>query len=76
MTTLSEIRDAEKDSPRLRFALRHLLHVKFSRAKPDDTAAIEAIGAVKTPAEYDALLASPAIADLFRRQVLYFGDVR
>lgn len=59
-----------------RFSMRGLLHVDEARSKAADKAAIDRIRAAATSAAYDSALASPAIVELFRRQVLYFGDVR
>jgi hypothetical protein len=56
-----------------RFGLRHLLQVNEQLASPEDLALAKKVRAVTTPDAYDKALADKKVADLFRRDVLFFG---
>lgn len=76
MTTVAEINESHRLAPGHRFGLRGLLKVRFAAATEADVPVIEALDAVTSPAEYDAMLAKPQVTSLFHRGVLYFGGAK
>lgn len=74
-TTTAQAREAERASKAQRFRGRALLHIDDKRATPPDMLIFQEVMAADSTA-YDALLVTKPVAELFRRGILFFGDVR
>jgi hypothetical protein len=75
-TTTAQAREAERASKAQRFRGRALLHIDDKRATPADMLIFQEMMEAKDADAYDALLVTKPVAELFRRGILFFGDVR
>jgi hypothetical protein len=76
MLAKDDVKPSERRAAQQRFSLRAVLNWNESRMKDGDMAVVDQLRGAKTAEAYDAMLAKPEVVDLFRRQVVYFGDVQ